>query len=132
MLILLKNRSIRKYIRQTKYYFPYIGKKEHLFFQKLQSDLSEYLEDHPAASYEDIVNEFGLPKDLAVNYYDECSVSELVRRFHLRRKAYHISLIIMLTAAAFTCYQSGLAYKSYRQTLNDIGGYETEQIFYDP
>ena len=60
--------NIKKYIKNIWTIMPMHTKKEKFYLNELKKHLNEYLDDHPQCSYDDIVQQFGEPKDIVVNY----------------------------------------------------------------
>ena len=60
--------NIKKYIKNIWTIMPMHTKKEKFYLNELKKHLNEYLDDHPQCSYDDIVQQFGEPKDIVVEY----------------------------------------------------------------
>ena len=64
-----KNKEAKKYIRQLKKEFPYIGKDEKLFISSLEKRI--LLNTNTTYSYNDLVSKCGLPSEIASTYFEE-------------------------------------------------------------
>ena len=69
--------NIKKYIKNIWTIMPMHTKKE-------KFHLNEYLDDHPQCSYDDIVQQFGEPKDIVVNYIQNSDENGLIKRMKLK------------------------------------------------
>lgn len=59
----------RKYIRQCRTLFPVYGNSERTFLNRLKVQINEHLDLFPDLSYEELVKQFGTPKEVIMEYY---------------------------------------------------------------
>ena len=89
--MLLKNlwgklmNNIKKYIKNIWTIMPMHTKKEKFYVSELKKHLNEYLDDHPQCSYDDIVQQFGEPKDIVVEYIQSSDENDLIKRMKLNK-----------------------------------------------
>ena len=76
--------NIKKYIKNIWTIMPMHTKKEKFYLNELKKHLNEYLDDHPQCSYDDIVQQFGDPKDIVVDYIQNSNENELIKRMKLK------------------------------------------------
>ena len=76
--------NIKKYIKNIWTIMPMHTKKEKFYVSELKKHLNEYLDDHPQCSYDDIVQQFGEPKDIVVNYIQNSDENDLIKRMKLK------------------------------------------------
>ena len=76
--------NIKKYIKNIWAIMPMHTKKEKFYLNELKKHLNEYLDDHPQCSYDDIVQQFGEPKDIVVNYIQNSDENDLIKRMKLK------------------------------------------------
>ena len=69
--------NIKKYIKNIWTIMPMHTKKEKFYVSELKKHLNEYLDDHPQCSYDDIVQQFGEPKDIVVEYIQSSDLVNL-------------------------------------------------------
>lgn len=69
--------------------------KKH-FFQTLKQNIVLFLEEHPNASYEEILSAFGSPEEVAASFYETIDSSEIDQQLHRK----HRLLIYCCTAIA--------------------------------
>ena len=98
------NRAISKYIRRTKriYYGDRELKKR--FIKDLQDSLMCYSEDHPDCSYADLVDTFGSPYEIRESFLESFPKELKKRDILMYRFAVICSVLIMISAVAFTTY----------------------------
>ena len=72
--------NIKKYIKNIWAIMPMHTKKEKFYLNELKKHLNEYLDDHPQCSYDDIVQQFGEPKDIVVNYIQNSDENGLYQK----------------------------------------------------
>ncbi len=75
------NKDITKYFNECKYLFCSFGKKEKEYLKKLKDNL---IVDNRTLSYEDIVERFGTPKNVNINYYEQEDIYNIIKRAKLR------------------------------------------------
>ena len=76
--------NIKKYIKNIWTIMPMHTKKEKFYVSELKKHLNEYLDDHPQCSYDDIVQQFGEPKDIVVEYIQSSDENDLIKRMKLK------------------------------------------------
>lgn len=76
--------NIKKYIKNIWTIMPMHTKKEKFYLNELKKHLNEYVDDHPQCSYDDIVQQFGDPKDIVVDYIQNSNENELIKRMKLK------------------------------------------------
>ena len=70
----------RKYIRQCRTLFPVYGKSERTFLNRLKVQINEHLELFPDLSYEELVKQFGTPKEVIMEYYANADDDYLLKK----------------------------------------------------
>lgn len=76
--------NIKKYIKNIWTIMPMHTKKEKIYISELKKHLNEYVDDHPQCSYDDIVQQFGVPKDIVVDHIQNSNENELIKRMKLK------------------------------------------------
>ena len=114
----------RKYIRQCRTLFPVYGKSERTFLNRLKVQVNEHLDLFPDLSYEKLVEQFGTPKEVVMEYYDNIEDDYLLSKIDLAKKVKKFLLFIAILFLVYFFYQS---YTTY-QALNLI---KDQQIIYE-
>ena len=95
------------------------------YLNELKKHLNEYLDDHPQCSYDDIVQQFGEPKDIVVEYIQNSDENDLIKRMKLKsilqKFLIFISVICTILAIWF-----GVLWYDYMQNEKDSIIYDVE------
>lgn len=92
---MVKPNDISDYLKQ-------IGKKAPFAFRKkliteLRQNISEYVDEHPNCSIEDVINHFGTPEQFADEYIlamDETARKEAIQKAGLIKKGFWLLLLL--------------------------------------
>ena len=113
-----------KYIQQCKSLFPVYGKLERTFLNRLKVQVNEHLDLFPDISYNELVKQFGSPREVVMEYYDNIEDDYLLSKIDLAKKVKKFLLFIAILSLVYFFYQS---YTTY-QALNLI---KDQQIIYE-
>ena len=70
----------RKYIRQCRTLFLFTGTQNELFLNRLKVQINEHLDLFPDLSYEELVKQFGTPKEVIMEYYANADDDYLLKK----------------------------------------------------
>lgn len=121
---------IRKYIRRCKQLFPVYGKYERQFLKRLQQEVNEHITQNPNLTYEELVNQFGSPKDIVVGYYDTIDDAYLLKKLNFVKTIRRFSLVIVMLVVLFIGYRSYMIYQIWLEAQEPITLYEDTTIEY--
>lgn len=76
--------NTEQYIHNIWTIMPMHTDKEKFYLLDLKKHLKEFMDDHPDCSYEDIVEHFGEPKDIVVEYIQNSDENYLIQRMRLK------------------------------------------------
>ena len=113
-----------KYIQHCKSLFPVYGKLERTFLNRLKVQVNEHLDLFPDISYDELVKQFGSPREVVMEYYDNIEDDYLLSKIDLAKKVKKFLLFIAILFLIYFFYQS---YTTY-QALNLI---KDQQIIYE-
>lgn len=65
------NKEFDKYIHSVRTAFPFFRKSEKRFFSDFCTSANEYASEHPDCTYEELESDFGNPKDIVIEYYNQ-------------------------------------------------------------
>lgn len=88
------NKEGKHFIKDCKGFFPFIGKKENIFLNRLNENLSDYLVENPNMKYEDISQRFGNPKDIMASYIESCDNDYIVHKMNVKKTFKIVSTVI--------------------------------------
>ena len=123
---------IPKYIRRCKQLFPVYGKYEHQFLKRLQQQANEFIAQNPNITYEELVTQFGSPKDIVVGYYDTIDDDYLLKKLNLVKTIRRFFFTIVLVVVLFIGYRSYILYKVWLEAQEPVILYEESTIEYIP
>lgn len=123
---------IPKYIRRCKQLFPVYGKYEQQFLKRLQQQANEFLAQNPNITYEELVTQFGSPKDIVVGYYDTIDDDYLLKKLNLVKTIRRFFFTIVLVVVLFIGYRSYILYKVWLEAQEPVILYEESTIEYIP
>lgn len=112
--------NIKKYIKNIWTIMPMHTKKEKFYLNELKKHLNEYLDDHPQCSYDDIVQQFGEPKDIVVNYIQNSDENNLIKRMKLKsiiQKFLIFFSVICTILAIFLVFYGMITYRNKKILL---------------
>ena len=114
----------RKYIRQCRTLFPVYGNSERTFLNRLKVQINEHLDLFPDLSYEELVKQFGTPKEVIMEYYANADDDYLLKKIDVSKKLKRFLLFIAIVFLSYFFYESYTIY----QALNLI---KDQQIIYE-
>ena len=96
----MKQKIVKKYIRQIKRIYRGRYKDKKQFIKELQDALLCFCEDHPDSSYSDLIKEFGKPSEIK-NILSFHSAEKLQKRNMFLYWTVNIVVIIAITILLF-------------------------------
>ena len=125
------NRAKRKYMKLLKDYFPYGRACRKKFLVSVADDIENFVREHERCAYEMLVEEFGKPQEVILNYQKEIEISDIRNVRKLAAKyviATACSCFLLFGVYAF----AGLGAKSKNAevTTEDVASQSVE--IYDP
>ena len=89
--------DIKKYIKYVKKIIPIHSKDKKEFIQLLTQKIIEFSNEHDSCSYQDIVDEFGSPNEVAGSYIETLNSDEIIKKLNKKKIInIFISVIIIL------------------------------------
>ena len=77
---------VKKYCREIRQWLPCSQKLKKRIISEISDNVAHYLSDAPTATYSDIEQRFGTPKQIATTYINEMDTSELLENLRVKRK----------------------------------------------
>ena len=95
---------IEEYLNEVKENIYRLEKTDR-FIDEIRSSLTDYVENNPDCVFEDLVNQFGTPEDVAREYLDSYAYSSPkgISKKNRRRRILIIILIVLLAALVAHC-----------------------------
>ena len=93
------NRAKRKYMKLLKDYFPYGRACRKKFLVSIAEDIDHFVQAHDPCTYDMLVDEFGKPQEVILNYQREIEISDIwnVRKAMVK----HVGLAIGVCGILF-------------------------------
>lgn len=114
------NEQLKQYFKQIKLLLPIYSKDEKIFMKDLQQSMQDYIEEHPACTYEDIVDHFEEPADVVHNYISSLDQFQLCKRISLKRTVRNAIVIVVIAVIAALCIRTALIYDVYKEAKETI------------
>ncbi len=111
---MFKNVSHR-YIRHVKHEISFSSSKQRDCLKVIKKNVMNYIEEHPNASYNDLIEEFGTPREVALAYFNTLEIPEITQYLKWKRTVIWITVIICIVFT--TNYLSYLK----KQTIDKTG-----------
>ena len=103
-----------KYIQQCKSLFPVYGKLERTFLNRLKVQVNEHLDLFPDISYNELVKQFGSPREVVMEYYDNIEDDYLLSKIDLAKKVKKFLLFIAILFLVYFFYQTYTTYHALK------------------
>lgn len=105
--------KIKCYYRKVRRIIPKKYPHRQEILSSIYQDISSYAMEHPDITYEDLINHFGTPEDMALSFAEMLSPTD-VMEISLKTKKRNIIIIIILIIAfllffIMICYDNWLA-----------------------
>ena len=103
-------------------YEKVIDRKVRVYYhiEEKGKDLNEYLDDHLQCSYDDIVQQFGEPKDIVVNYIQNSDENDLIKRMKLKSIIQKFLIFFSVTCTILAIWIGILWYDYIQDQKNSI------------
>lgn len=116
--------AVKQYIKDVKTVLPCYGKQEKAFVKYLKQQLTDYMEQKPLITYNDLVNEFGYPANLIADYYQSSDEDTLIHKLKIRKYFYSV-IIAGILAVLFV---SGLRYAVIQKIIYDTNHTKIQKL----
>lgn len=120
-----RNSALRRYYRIIRSYLPCSGKLKKQILMEIRTNISNYLEEFPAAEFSQIEARFGTPKSIAAAYVDDMDTQELLHALRIRRK---ITIIVVAAVLIIMAMWSAVVSAAYINAHHDTKGYTETYI----
>lgn len=104
---------MNQYLKNCRRLFPVYGKYERQFIKKLKERIQEFSIDFPDFSYEELIENFGSPKEIVLSYYDSVEDDYLLKKTNLANNIRIFLIGVFIVIIAFFSYRTYTVYQSY-------------------
>lgn len=108
--------SKKKYIQNLKNQFHAIGKNERIYLNGLIDRINSFESLNAESTYEDYLEEFGLPEEIISEYYENYDKTNLIRKIKwtkYTKMIFYVSVIALLIFVFFLAKTQLEIQKSY-------------------
>ena len=113
------SRAVRRYLQEIRGWLPCSRKLKNAILERIRNTVREYLTDNPESSYEELMERFGSPQQIAATYVEDMGTDELLRDLRIRRR---IIGAVAATAIAVVALWVGFITAAYVDHVNDVNG----------
>lgn len=96
-----KSKQVKAYIKELKMYLPVFCADTKRYISDMRQALGDFIQENENAGKEDLVREFGAPKDMAANYIIEADGEVLGKAILRSRYLKIVSAIIVISILIF-------------------------------
>jgi|GEM_PF-2721751 len=116
----MNRRDVDLFMRDVELLIPISNRDSKRFLSDMRNSISDYLSCNEDAGREEIVKEFGSPKDIAMDYVESIDTEELIQHIStrqlVRKLIYIAALVAVIMLSIFSYYQ----YRGYQDLKNSI------------
>lgn len=112
--------ALKRYYRSISKELPCSRKMKEQILLQIQENVSIFLEQNPAATFEMVQAHFGTAQEIASSYIDDQDAPELLRRIHIKKKILVIvagvlmfALLIWGAAVVWTTIEANNTYNGH-------------------
>lgn len=108
------------------YIIPCLRKIRANFFKSIKSSSNEHLDLFPDLSYEKLVEQFGTPKEVVMEYYANADDDYLLKRMNFVKHVRIFLSVIAFALIVFFAYRSYVIYESFQEIKDSKIIYENQ------
>lgn len=127
-----KDNIIKRYIKEIRKQLAYCDIKNEQFLSELQEEVTAFAEQTDSLSYEQLIEQFGVPSELVEDYLAEEEPDHLKKKVQFSGNIRIVaSVIIVVAVLCCGCYIASL-YNTYKEAKEAIIATEVIEIREDP
>lgn len=112
------NKNCQLFYKRLRILFPSIGFAEGKFLRDIKMQLRDFSIENPGADYEDVVEFFGNPEEVYIDYIHSQGKEQVYNRFQRRKSAHQIIGIIVLLVIGLWAVFSIIWWQGYNAFHN--------------
>lgn len=120
--------AAKKYLKDVKVAFPIAYKDEKRFLRDMEDSVCTYEEEHPECSREELYEEFGDPREIALGYFQETSVDVYLGMMKRSKNIRQIKTAVIAVLAIALAMVSGFCIYSTQKYKSATGSYIEEEV----
>lgn len=96
-------------------FLPIYSSSEKKFLNDLKTVVEEYVGSHENCTYDDVIERFDEPAEVAFNYITSLDQLQLSKRVSLRKAIRNAIIVITMIALGFFCVRTYMLFDLYKQ-----------------
>lgn len=96
----------------------------------MEQQAHEHIMQNPNLTYEELVTQFGSPKDIVVGYYDSIDDDYLLKKLNFVKTIRNFLFVAIILIIGFIGYRSYMLYQIYLEAQEPVILYEDTTIEY--
>lgn len=125
------NKEIKKYIKYVKKIIPFYSKDKKEFLKLLTQKIIEFSNTQPNCTYQNIIDEFGSPNEVAGSYIESLENDDIIKQLNKKYIFKTLVTIIIFISIGIWCLEIYHFNKLYQDARDSIHGYWVEEITED-
>lgn len=109
-----------RYVHQVRHCMPCPFRMKKKIMERVKHNVKEYLAENSSANYQDLVDRFGTPQQIALSYVDDQNTAELLLTLRIKRKI--LRIVVATAILMVTMWVGVMAYEIY-YNANIANGY---------
>lgn len=122
------NNASKRYIRDVRLFLKIYGSSEKDFLRKMMEQIQCFQNEKGKYRYEELVEEFGTPPEVAEKYLKKMNESVLYKRIRVRTWIRVCGMILLILIISYTVWCQHLWYAGHVASQNSDTG--REYIYY--
>lgn len=118
-------KQLKHHLNEIRLLLPIYGKDERKFIKDLKEAMTEFVEQNPDSTWNEIISHFEEPQDVVYNYLTSLDQSQLCKRISLRKTIAKAIIVITIAIIAMLCVRTYFYYDLYKDAQNSIISRET-------
>lgn len=112
--------NTKVFIRDIHYIFSIggKGKKEKLYIKRLIEMINDYESDYPNVTYNKLIDKFGTPKDIYIDYLETVDSKYLLDKLRTKKLIRNTCLVIIVICSLLGLWKGYLIYSDSKESEN--------------
>lgn len=123
---------LQHYFKQIRSLFPTYGGNEKRFLADFKKSVSDFVDNAPDATFEEILSEFGDPKEIIKDYMNDLDIDNLMTRIRLSKAIRIAVALLVLIALLMASTILAMQYQLHKDAREAIIAFEDIEIIEEP
>ena len=118
-------KQLKQYLKEIRLLLPIYGRDERKFIKDLKESMTEFAEQNPDCTWEELINHFEEPQDAVYNYTTSLDQTQLCKRISLRKTIAKAIIVITIAVVVVLSLRAYFYYDLYKEAQSQIISHET-------